>query len=318
LAAARRSALVTLYECDLTERYDNIRQTLRSSSYILIGMRWPVATAIIICLNGERYLGEAIESVLGRTYKEWELLLVDDGSGDQSPVIATEYARRSSGRIHYLEHKGHTNRGMSASRNLGVRMARGRYVAFLDCDDVWLPQKLQQQVHILNVHSEASMAIERTRHWYSWTGAGEDRERDVETDVSLEYDRVIPPPKLLLASILSHRVRTACTCSTLVRREVFEILGGFEERFQGLYEDQVFLTKVYATQPVYAASSCLNLYRRHPHGCVVSADAYSMRAAGVAFIEWVGDYLSTAGIADQSIWTAYRAALGRYVVPMVD
>src|SRR5690606_28181582 len=101
----------------------------------------PTVSVIIIFLDAERYLNEAIRSVFDQTVSNWELLLVDDGSSDASSTIARCHAAAMPERIRYLEHSGHENRGMSASRNLGIRTARGRYVAFLDADDVWLPDR---------------------------------------------------------------------------------------------------------------------------------------------------------------------------------
>ena len=75
-------------------------------------------------------------------FDDWELILVDDGSTDASTAMAKAWAASDPARIRYIEHDGHENLGMSASRNLGVAVARGRYVAFLDCDDVWLPSAL--------------------------------------------------------------------------------------------------------------------------------------------------------------------------------
>jgi glycosyltransferase involved in cell wall biosynthesis len=69
-------------------------------------------------------------------------------------------------KVRYLEHPGHENRGMSASRNLGITHAKGEYIALLDSDDVWLPHKLQQQVAILNSHPEAIMVYELSEYWH--------------------------------------------------------------------------------------------------------------------------------------------------------
>src|SRR5215211_5603498 len=92
----------------------------------------PRVSAIIIFLNAEKFIEEAIESVFGQTYDDWELLLVDDGSTDYSTQIALRYAEHYPEKVRYLEHPGHENRGMSAARNLGLSHARGEYVAFLD------------------------------------------------------------------------------------------------------------------------------------------------------------------------------------------
>src|SRR5688572_13258936 len=90
----------------------------------------PLVTAITIFLNAERFFEEAIKSVFDQTYDQWELLLVDDGSTDGSTQIARWYAEGFPGKVRLLEHPGHENRGMSASRNLGLEHARGEYVAF--------------------------------------------------------------------------------------------------------------------------------------------------------------------------------------------
>ena len=81
-------------------------------------------------------------------FDDWELILVDDGSTDASTAIAKAWAASDPARIRYVEHDDHQNRGMSASRNLGVAVARGRYVAFLDCDDVWLPSALAHRTRV--------------------------------------------------------------------------------------------------------------------------------------------------------------------------
>ena len=110
----------------------------------------PLVSAIIIFLNAEKFIEEAIESVFAQTYENWELLLVDDGSTDSSTRIALRYAEQHHDKVRYLEHSGHQNLGMSAARNLGISHAKGAYLAFLDADDVWLPRKLEQQVAIMN------------------------------------------------------------------------------------------------------------------------------------------------------------------------
>src|SRR2546427_10186945 len=97
----------------------------------------PLVSVVIIFWNAERFLQEAFASVFAQTYPTWELLLVDDGSSDESTAIAQRYVEHHPGQVRYLEHPGHANRGMSASRNVGIRHARGPYIAFLDADDVW-------------------------------------------------------------------------------------------------------------------------------------------------------------------------------------
>ena len=88
-----------------------------------------LVSVVVIFLDAERFLEEAVGSVLAQTFDHWELLLVDDGSTDGSTAIARRYARTHPGRIRYLEHDGHRTLGMSASRNLGLFHGRGHYIA---------------------------------------------------------------------------------------------------------------------------------------------------------------------------------------------
>src|SRR5947208_2727549 len=126
----------------------------------------PLVTCIIIFLNEAHFLGEAIESVVSQSYPHWELLLVDDGSSDDSTSLAQDYTTRYPEQIRYLEHPGHTNRGMSASRNLGIHHARGEYLAFLDADDVWLPAKLVRRIELMEKLPEVGLLYGPTLFWY--------------------------------------------------------------------------------------------------------------------------------------------------------
>jgi glycosyltransferase involved in cell wall biosynthesis len=102
--------------------------------------RKPTVSVIINCYNGERYLREAIDSVYEQTYDDWEIIFVDNCSGDESANIAKSYDYR----LRYFR----TNETISlySARNYGVNLAEGEYIAFLDVDDVWLPEKLEKQI----------------------------------------------------------------------------------------------------------------------------------------------------------------------------
>jgi len=154
----------------------------------------PLVSAIIIFLDAERFLGESIESVLAQTYPNIELLLVDDGSTDGSTAIARGYADRLPDRVRFLQHPGGENRGMSASRNLGARNARGELIAFLDSDDVWLPEKTEQQVAIFRQHPGLGMVYGRTQIWHSWAP---ESVKDHFYALGVATNRVHEPPTLL-------------------------------------------------------------------------------------------------------------------------
>ena len=208
----------------------------------------PRVSVIIIFLNEERFLREAIESVFAQTDRDWELLLVDDGSSDRSTDIVRQYAEDYAGKVRYLEHDGHRNRGMSASRNLGIRHARGTYIATLDADDVWFPHKLQQQVAVLDSQPEAGMVYGTTQYWHSWTGNPEDRQRDSIRELGIQPNTLLRPPALL--PFLLDGKTTPSNSNILVRREVVAAVGGYEESFRGIFEDQAFLAKVCLQAPI--------------------------------------------------------------------
>lgn len=265
-------------------------------------------SVIIIFLNGEKFMQEAIESVFAQTYVDWELLLVDDGSTDGSTKIAREYSLTHAGRVRYLEHLGHQNRGMSASRNLGIRHAAGKYVAFLDADDIWLPQKLQQQVGIMESHPKANMLYGNTLYWYSWTGDPEDEQRDFIPALGVEPEALIDPPDLL-PLFLRGEAAVPCTCSLLVRREALDRVGAFEEAFRGMYEDQAFYAKMVINEPVFVSGGCLERYRQHQDSrSAVTIDSGLEDKARLAYLDWLENYLHEQAIDDAATLDALHWA----------
>ena len=94
--------------------------------------------------NTAEFIGASIESVLNQTYKKWELIIVDDCSTDNTDEIVFKYKDE---RIKYI--KNSENSGAAVSRNRALRMAKGRWIAFLDSDDLWLPDKLYRQIEFM-------------------------------------------------------------------------------------------------------------------------------------------------------------------------
>jgi len=103
----------------------------------------PVVSVITPAHDAERFLGETIRSVLAQTFSRWEMIVVDDVSKDSTPEIVRQFATQDP-RIRSLRLE--TNMGPARARNAGMDAARGRFVAFLDSDDLWLPEKLEIQV----------------------------------------------------------------------------------------------------------------------------------------------------------------------------
>lgn len=282
----------------------------------------PLVSVVTIFLDAERFLAEAIESVRAQTYERWELVLVDDGSRDGSSGIAREYSARDPDRIRVFEHPGHENLGMSASRNLGIAHARGDLIALLDADDVYLPEKLANQVAVLAEHPKAGAVYGVTQYWYSWTGKTEDASRDRTRRRGLPSDSLVRPPDAL-ARFLCDDAQTPCTCGVLMRREALERAGGFENAFRGMFEDQVFFYKLFATSAVWIDSACLDRYRQHPDSW-----CHRMRELGEwdgsempsaprrQFLEWLGAYLETQSIAEPDLVREWRRQMRQFTNPV--
>jgi glycosyltransferase involved in cell wall biosynthesis len=265
----------------------------------------PLVSVIVIFLNAEKFIVEAIQSILGQTYDNWELLLVDDGSTDASTQIALGYAERYPGKVRYLKHPGHQNRGMSASRNLGISHAKGEYTAFLDADDKWFAYKLEQQVAILSSHPEAGMVYGRTLYWRSWTGDPADIHRDSVPDLGIQVNKLFEPPTLLTLLYPLGSATPPSLSNLLLRRGAVERAGGFEEDFRGMYEDQAFLSKTYLTESVFVASEseCWDKYRQHSDSCFgVTERAGQHQSARLFFLNWLEQHLSERGVENAEIW----------------
>jgi glycosyltransferase involved in cell wall biosynthesis len=270
----------------------------------------PLVSVVINFFNAEKFLREAIGSVFKQTYQNWELLLVDDGSTDSSTSIARQYAEAFPGKVRYLKHSRHRNRGAAASRNLGMSRARGRYVAFLDADDVWLPHKLRRQVDILELHAEATMVCGLSRYWSSWTGKPEDAARDFTPELGIPGDIIYEPPVLLTLVYPLGHANPPHPSDLMFRREVAERVGGFEESFAGiyqLYDDQTFLAKVYLKEAVFLSEECWDLYRQHPDSCVSTVtEAGRYYQVRLSFLDWLEGHLTKQEIDDPKIRVLLR------------
>lgn len=280
----------------------------------------PLTSIIVIFLNAEKFLAEAIDSVIAQTLTDWELLLVDDGSTDAGATIALEYERRYPEKVRYLEHDQHRNRGMSVSRNLGLRNSLGKYVALLDADDVWLPGKLKEQVAVLESHPEAAMVYGSSLYWNSWKDAPDSHESDYFHPIGVEPNTIIEAPGLL-ARFLSGEAVTPCPSDVLIRREILEEVGGFVEAFLGpyqAYEDQAFFAKLCARHPVFVADACWDKYRLHQDSCCsVTQRSGQAQAVRQFYLNWVEGYLTDQKIEDSALWNALRLAQRPYRHPVL-
>jgi glycosyltransferase involved in cell wall biosynthesis len=278
--------------------------------------RDPLVSAIIIFLNEERFLQEAIESVLAQTYDNWELLLIDDGSTDGSTETAQRYVAQYPEKVRYLDHEGHQNRGMTASRNLGIRHASGEYAGFLDADDIWLPHKLEQQVAILESTREAALVCGRAQWWYGWTGNQVDIRHDFAQRFDVPPDTLVQPPVLLIQFLQNE---WTVFHDILVRREVLEAVGGYEESFRGIYqayEDQALQSKLFLDLPAFVSDACWCRYRQHPEAHIAISQRTGQKyLARQFFLNWLETYLTEHNSRDSAVWQVVQEQLWPYRHP---
>lgn len=209
-------------------------------------MSTPLVSVIIPSFNSGAYVLAAIESVLQQTYSPIEIIVIDDGSRDRTRDVLDSLI--AANRIHY-HHQ--TNRGLSAARNVGIRIAKGKYIQFLDADDVILPTKIEKQVKILESSAVPSIA-------------GSDFRFFDQSDVSNLYGG-----DLLKGSFPLRDVERLFEFETVIHRwlfpaDVFDSYPVFEENMPGAAEDWLVLWKLAAqgTRFIYLDEP-LALYRRH-------------------------------------------------------
>ncbi|MEP6685061.1 MAG: glycosyltransferase family 2 protein [Parafilimonas sp.] len=255
-------------------------------------MHTPLISVIIPFLNPGTWLTEAIVSVINQTYTNWELILIDDGSVEQDSNIAIAYSKEFPGKIFYVEHDGHVNKGLTVSRNVGIEKASGELIAFLDADDCWLPHKLTNQLEIFKCFPEVQMICEASCFWYSWKDA---HKEDVVIQIGVPQG-IYHPPELMKKLYPLGEGQPPCPSGIIIKKEALQRSGGFEERFSGiyqLYEDQAFLSKIYSKEIIYISAEAYNLYRKRDNSMSSAAGNEQLyKKVRLFYYAWLKEYFS--------------------------
>jgi hypothetical protein len=208
-------------------------------------MNSPLVSVVMVTCNVDRFLVEAIESILGQTFVDFEFIILDFGSTDESKVIASNYAASDSRiRLNEIPHCG-----LAEARNAACSLARGRYIAIMDADDISVANRLMWEVDFLEKHPEIGLLGGATE-WIDKTGRS----------ASTNY---FPTSHDEIASDLA--VRCAfCQPTVLIRREAFKLVGGYRAAFIQTEDYDLWLR-------IAERFRCANLrqvvlkYRIHPH-----------------------------------------------------
>jgi glycosyltransferase involved in cell wall biosynthesis len=273
----------------------------------MTGVSGRVSVVVPFFNPNESFLRETVASVISQTYSEWEMILVDDGSQDCRALdFAHALAADTRDRIRVVTYERPGNRGASAARNEGLRYARGEYVAFLDADDCWLPDKLKVEIAALESFPAAGMVYSSYLYWYSWTGSPADQRRDWIPELGVESDRLLPPPRFVLLCLQGSGAVPTPSCAVF-RKDAVEAVGGFDASFPGLYDDQVLFSKVGLRYPVVPLARLTTYYRQHGDSICARTDRDAEREARGRFLTWLSQDLAEVPVIDRHVATVLKA-----------
>ena len=176
----------------------------------------PTVSVIIPTYNRAHLIGRAIQSVLNQTYRDFEIIVVDDGSADNTEEVVKSFYDK---RIKYIKHK--KNKGAAATRNTGIKAARGKYIAFQDSDDEWLPEKLEKQMKVFE-NAPAKVGVVYTDMW---------RIMRNKRKYYFSSPMITPEDGIIYKQALDYKVMNIGIQTALIKREVFEKVGMFDEKF---------------------------------------------------------------------------------------
>ena len=201
-------------------------------------MKSSLISCIIPVFNGERYLGEALDSIVAQTYRPLEIIVADDGSTDGTAEVATSYGER----ITYLRQ---SNQGAATAKNMGLSAAQGEFIAFLDADDLWHPEKLARQMARLKERPEVDLCF--TRYQDFWI-----------PELAEEEKRYQGHP-------LSQPASAWSICTLLTHRSVFGRFGRFDDGLRGP-ENMIWSLRAAGQGAVIEVLPDVLMYRRiHQH-----------------------------------------------------
>ncbi|WP_456369669.1 glycosyltransferase family 2 protein [Thermodesulfatator atlanticus] len=197
----------------------------------------PLVSVIIPTHNRASFLKEALDSVFAQTFRDFEVIVVDDGSSDYTVKLVANYPIRFVKRAQ--------RRGVSSARNAGIRRARGKFLAFLDSDDLWLPKKLEMQVLFFKKHPEA-VAVQTEEIWIR-RGRRVNPRRRHQKPSGFFFDRAL---ELCLIS----------PSGVMLKRDVLYEIGLFDESFP-VCEDYELWLRLLARYPVFLIKTPLVVKR---------------------------------------------------------
>jgi len=217
----------------------------------------PQVSVVMPAFNAAKTISIAIQSVLDQTITNWELLIINDGSTDNTLEVIAQF---NDPRISTITQ---VNQGVAAARNTGLRQARGRYIAFLDSDDLWLPEKLQKQLSIF-AKSTDKLGLVYTKH----RGFVQDTKKSFSMDVDASIGYSNDYYRLLIIDYVP-------TLTVMIRASIVSEIGYFREDFRGT-EDWDYWIRVSQVYNLARVDDELALYRIAPNSLSRNKDRHAI------------------------------------------
>jgi glycosyltransferase involved in cell wall biosynthesis len=208
----------------------------------------PTVSVITPAYNAARYIEHTLESAIRQTFTDFELVIVDDGSTDRTRPIAERYAERDP-RVRVIHQ---SNRGIAAARNTAMSVARGRYFALLDSDDLWFPTYLEEQLALLEHHPDIAVLSANSLNF----GGPMDGRPLLDEGASHGIRRVS-----LLQLV---QVENSMSIQAMFRRDVPEVIGAFDENLHRSEDYDFWLRAAFEGFQIAVNPKPLGLYRRRP------------------------------------------------------
>ena len=207
-------------------------------------MKEVLVSVVIPTYNSSQFLTDAIESVLVQTFKDFEILVIDDGSTDDTKRVIIE----KFGGVSQVSYIYKENGGVSSARNFGIEKAKGKYIAFLDADDAWIPEKLEKQISALEKNPEIKACYSSfflCDKYLNLVGVNQsERKADALSDL-LFIGNVVATPSTVIAE-----------------RELFQQVGGFDTELSQCADWEMWIRLATQTEFIYIDEPLLK-YRQH-------------------------------------------------------
>ena len=205
----------------------------------------PTVSVNLCCYNSEKYLRETLQSIINQTYTDWELIIINDGSSDSTESIIHEYIKQGYPIIyHYQE-----NKGLGYSRNEALKRSQGEFIAFIDHDDIWMPEKLGKQISLFNKNPNLGIVFCDVLY-FNKNGIQRQAYRHNKPPVGMIFSSLLNKYFIVLSSVL------------ISRDALFSLTDWFDERFDMIEEMDLFLRISHSYEAEYADET-LAMWRMH-------------------------------------------------------